>query len=202
MNLNRFVRLITLVLPALLACFDHASAQGNAFTYQGRLNDNGGPASGLYDLEFTLYGGPAGGNVLAGLTNASTSVSNGAFIVTLDFGPGSFPGADRWLEIGARTNGANTLTVLSPRQQFTPTPYAITAANVSSGGLPGGTYSSAFSFSNSSNTFSGTFFGNGAGLSNVSAQTVGGLSSSSFWQLNGNLVAPGHFLGSSNNQPL
>jgi hypothetical protein len=203
MKLNRFVRIIILVILPLLARFDHASAQGTAFTYQGRLNDNGGPASGLYDLEFTLYGGPAGGNVLAGpLTNAPTSVSNGAFVVTLDFGPGSFPGADRWLEIGARTNGANTFAVLSPRQQFTPTPYAITAANVSSGGLPGGTYSSAFSFSNSSNTFNGTYVGDGAGLSNVSAQTVGGLVSSSFWQLGGNVVAPGQFLGSSNNQPL
>jgi hypothetical protein len=30
-------------------------AQGTAFTYQGRLNNGGSPASGLYDLRFTIY---------------------------------------------------------------------------------------------------------------------------------------------------
>ena len=38
----------------LLSCFTfHVSpllGQGTAFTYQGRLNDGGGPASGIYDL--------------------------------------------------------------------------------------------------------------------------------------------------------
>ena len=30
-------------------------AQGTAFTYQGRLLENSSPASGAYDLRFTLY---------------------------------------------------------------------------------------------------------------------------------------------------
>src|SRR5215510_9052663 len=30
-------------------------AQGTAFTYQGRLNDGAGPASGIYDLRFAIY---------------------------------------------------------------------------------------------------------------------------------------------------
>ena len=30
-------------------------AQGSAFTYQGLLTDTGGPATGTYDLQFTLY---------------------------------------------------------------------------------------------------------------------------------------------------
>jgi hypothetical protein len=193
------IRLVTLAWLGLLAFSYHAAAQGTAFTYQGGLTDNGSPASGLYDLRFTLYDGPTGGNVQGGpATNASVSVSNGFFSVTLDFGSGAFPGADRWLEIGTRTNGAGAFTTLSPRQKFTPTPYAITAGNVASGGLSSGTYGNAFSFTNGANSFTG----NGSGLTNVSAQTVGGLTSSNFWQLTGNNVAVGQFLGSSNNQPL
>lgn len=30
-----------------------AQAQGTAFTYQGRLDDAGSPANGVYDLRFT-----------------------------------------------------------------------------------------------------------------------------------------------------
>jgi hypothetical protein len=61
-------------------------AQGTAFTYQGRLNDNGGPANGTYDLQFTVFDSGAGPNLVAGpLTNAATAVSNGQFLVTLEF---------------------------------------------------------------------------------------------------------------------
>ena len=48
----------------------------------------------------------------------------------------------------------------------------------------------------------GTFTGNGAGLSNLNASAVVGLSLSNVWTLGGNNVAPGQFLGSTNNQPL
>src|SRR5271156_23198 len=75
-------------------------AQSTAFTYQGRLNDGANPASGSYDVQFTLFAVDTGGSAVAGpLTNSPTGVSNGLFTVTLDFG-GQFPGADRWLEIG------------------------------------------------------------------------------------------------------
>ena len=54
------------VLPALLAlCALHsalstAEAQGTAFTYQGQLQNNGSPANGNYDFEFSLYTNAAG----------------------------------------------------------------------------------------------------------------------------------------------
>src|ERR1041385_4248258 len=43
----------------------HCGAQGTAFTYQGRLDNNGAPANGSYDLQFILFnvsqfGFPAG----------------------------------------------------------------------------------------------------------------------------------------------
>ena len=117
-------------------------AQGTQFTYQGRLND-GGAASGTYDLSFALYDALANGNPAGGtVTNTATTVSNGLFTATLDFGAGVFPGANRWLEIAVRTNGGGAAyTTLSPRQALTPTPYAIfattsgTASNVGNGSV-------------------------------------------------------------------
>src|ERR1051326_8343754 len=80
-------------------------AQTPAFSYQGRLNDSGSPASGTYDLRFTIFDALASGNAVAGpLTNATVAVSNGLFTVLLDFGASAFPGADRFLELGVRTN--------------------------------------------------------------------------------------------------
>ena len=49
----------------------------------------------------------------------------------IDFGPGVFTGATNWLEIGVETNGASSFTTLTPRQQLTPTPYAIFAESAS-----------------------------------------------------------------------
>jgi len=69
-------------------------AQGTAFTYQGRLNDNGAAANANYDLRFTIYDAITNGAAQsAPLTSAPTAVSNGLFSVTLDFGSGVFPGA-------------------------------------------------------------------------------------------------------------
>ena len=45
---------LTAVL-ALAAGALNLHAQGTAFTYQGRLNDAGGPATGIYDLRFAIY---------------------------------------------------------------------------------------------------------------------------------------------------
>ena len=121
----------TLILAALLcAAFTITlHAQTTAFTYQGRLTDTGGPASGTYDLQFTLYDADMGGSPVAGsVTNSPVAVANGLFTTTLHFGAGVFDGGDRWLEIGVRTNGSvDDFTVLSPRQPVTPTPYAFYA---------------------------------------------------------------------------
>jgi hypothetical protein len=107
-------------------------AQGTAFSYQGNLQDGGHAASGSYDLTFTVFDALTGGSVVAGpATNSAVGISNGLFAVTLDFGSSAFRlGAARWLEIGARTNGAAGFATLSPRQKFLATPYAITAGNL------------------------------------------------------------------------
>ena len=166
-------------------------AQGTAFTYQGRLNDGPNPADGTYHLRFTLFDALTVGNQVGPpLTNSPVNVSNGLFTVTLDFGA-NFPGADRWLEIGVRTNGVATFTNLVPRQKITPSPYAIAAGNVVSGGLAPGTYANAVNFNNTANSFSG----NGTGLTNVNAATLGGLGAGNFWIVGSNFGTGGAGLG-------
>ena len=129
-------RNILITLMALLATIHQAAAQGTAFTYQGRLNDGASPANGSYDIRFYLRDALIAGNPV-GTTNTIAPVvaSNGLFTVTLDFS-NQFPGAARWLEIGVRTNGSvAAYTTLAPRQALLPTPYAITASNLT-GTLP------------------------------------------------------------------
>jgi len=200
------ITLLAVLSLALGSQFSTTFAQGSSFTYQGSLNDSGSAASGNYDLRFTLFDAATNGNSVAGpITNSPTVVSNGLFTVTLDFGAAPFTGADLWLEIAARTNGA--FTVLSPRQKITATPYSVTARNVT-GVLPGtglaGTYGSAVAFNNAGNSFSGSFSGSGAGLTSVNAASLGGLSSSQFWKTAGNSgTSPtANFVGTTDNQPL
>src|SRR5258705_1057770 len=116
---------------AFLLLASTAFAQTTAFLYQGRLNDGTNPATGSYDFRFQIYN--ANSVVVGGpLTNAPVGVTNGLFMVTLDFGSGVFDGSLRTLEIGVRTNGnANPYNVLSPRQQILSVPYAIQSLNAS-----------------------------------------------------------------------
>ena len=124
----------TLLCPILLAAnlglMPLAFAQGTtAFTWQGRLTDAGSGANGNYDVTFQIFDRSTGGPALGTNTFPGIAFSNGLFTVTLDFGPGLFSGAARWLEIAARTNGAATYVTLTPRQALTPTPYAVYAPN-------------------------------------------------------------------------
>jgi len=126
------------ILLAVAGMTFSAQAQGTAFSYQGRLNLNGLPATGLYDLRFTAYAGALSPGPLGQVTLPAVPVTNGLFTVTLDFGSGLFAGPQRWLEIAVRTNGAASFVLLDPRQQVTATPYAThagTASNVVSGSV-------------------------------------------------------------------
>jgi hypothetical protein len=211
MKIQSRIRLMALTL---LVSVSGASAQGTAFTYQGRLSSSGSPATGVYDFRFRLATDSLGNNLIGSpvLTNA-VSVNNGLFTATIDFGAGFFNGSNYWLEVDVKTNLAGGYTALTPLQALTPTPYAVFAAtasnlsgtvpatqltgNLSSGQLSG-TYGSAVTLNNAGNSFSG----NGAGLTGVNAAALGGVNSSNFWQLGGNTVAAGQFLGSTNNQAL
>ena len=114
-------------------------AQSSVFTYQGRLSDTNGPANGSYDFEFHLFSSSSGGSALTSsiITNA-LGITNGLFIVPLDFGAAAFDGGERWLEIAVRSAGSGGLFAgLAPRQKITATPYAMRAASVPDGAITG-----------------------------------------------------------------
>ena len=92
--MKTMIKLIAITYYVLSVICLSAFAQGTAFTYQGRLNDGANPATGLYDVRFSICDALANGNVVAGpLTNSATGISNGLFTVTLDFGGGVFRAA-------------------------------------------------------------------------------------------------------------
>src|SRR5208282_2535981 len=98
---------------------------------------------------------------------------NGLFTVALNFGA-VFDGTPRWLEISECTNGLGTFATLAPRQQLMPAPYAVFANSASNllGTLP-------------TAQLTGTFTGDGSGLTNLNVASFTG--SVSNLTLTGNL---------------
>jgi hypothetical protein len=83
------------IVLVLLAGLHHTSAQGTAFTYQGRLSDGGQPANEHYDILFQPYDAELGGNTIPlEAFVANLTVSNGLFTAQLDFGDGIFNGTN------------------------------------------------------------------------------------------------------------
>jgi trimeric autotransporter adhesin len=195
-----FITLFTLML-----CVAQAATLPTAFTYQGRLSDNGQPANGIYDLRFSIFDAANGGALVAGpLTNSATSASNGLFTVTLDFGGSVFDGNTRWLEIEVETSGTTSFTTLSPRQPLTPAPSALFAVNSALAATA--TTASSVAASAVSPTQLNTTGAPASGQ--VLAFNGTGLvwtnpTSASAWSLNGNTgTVPGvNFLGTTDDQP-
>jgi hypothetical protein len=117
-------------------------AQPTAFSVQGRLQTNGVPVTGAYDIQYSLFDAAVGGNLAPGTsTNTLTAVgvANGIFNLTPDFGAAPFTGQPRYLQIGFSQYGSgNPFTALTQRQPILAAPYAIfagTASNVVSGSV-------------------------------------------------------------------
>src|SRR5262245_48418710 len=131
-----------LVLASWLNSGTALFSQTTAFTYQGKLSDNGAPVTGLYDMRFAVYSAAAAGTLVAGPLPANTlGVTNGLFAARIDFGAGVFTGPARWLEVSVRPAGNGNFQTLSPRQELTSSPYSIraqtagTATDVSNGSV-------------------------------------------------------------------
>jgi hypothetical protein len=179
----------------------HAAPLGTAFNYQGRLEQNGLPASNwVYSFRFALYDAASGGNFL-GTNLLAVPVTNGLFNSTLDYGANAFTGDARWLEIGVspdRVSISPAYTTLTPRTRLAPTPYALrattadTATNVASGAV-----TAAGLAATGTPTAGQVLTYNGATLA---WQSVAGISGA--WATNGNAAALGSFLGTVNNVPL
>ena len=142
MKPTKMSTILVLVLGLMVCQADLAKAapMGTAWTYQGRLLDANDAADGLYDFQFRLFDDP---NVIVGTQVGDTidinelDVIDGYFTVGLDFNDANaFNGDARWLEIGVRPGeleDPNDYTTLSPRQEVTPTPYAIYAESAPAG---------------------------------------------------------------------
>ncbi len=131
------VIILTVIVTLSINLLCPAQDMGSAFTYQGNLNDAGSPANGAYDFEFKLFDDP---NIVIGIqvgstdTNQDVNVYDGYFTVSLDFGSMAFNGDARWLQINVRPGSSTeAFTSLNPRQELTPTPYALYALNGSGG---------------------------------------------------------------------
>jgi hypothetical protein len=130
-NLNSakdFMKCFTRLLTCLAAGLASVSAEplGTAFTYQGKLNDNGQPASGVYDFVFALYNSPTNEvPIYSGVLNDDVAVTNGLFTTEIDFGADLFTGEALWLGVGVRPGDeTGDVTQLSPRHSLSATPYA------------------------------------------------------------------------------
>jgi hypothetical protein len=151
------------------------SPLGSGFTYHGRLTQEGSPANGTYDIQFTLYDAPSGGNqVGTPILVSSQTITEGLFTVQLDFGPSAFQGSARWLQIGVQPSGGGAFTTLSPRQALTAAPYALSL-------MPGATITGTLSTSpvlsvtnSSSASFAVSLFGNASGSSGIGVKGTGG----------------------------
>jgi len=108
-------------LMVCLAKVRGAAPMGTAFTYQGRLLDEGSPAEGFYDLEFKLFDDLCTGMQQGSAIDVNEAdVIDGYFTVVLDFDSDVFAGDARRLEIGVRSYDpcdVNAFTTLSPRQR-------------------------------------------------------------------------------------
>ncbi len=170
-------RVLVILVLALMVCSaqaGQAALMGTAWTYQGRLIDNNDVADGVYDFQFKLYDAPDPNCVQVGgdINTAGVDVIDGYFTVELDFPdfndpcvPCVFDGSARWLEIGVRPEDPNDqsgYSVLSPRQEITPTPYALYAASG-----PGVPVPLDLSGSSSDAIIKGTNTGNGQGMYGV-----------------------------------
>jgi len=129
-----------LLAGSILIFCANAAAQNTAFTYQGRLIDNGNPANGSYDLRFTLYNAETDGNVIGPLSPVyldDKPVVNGLFSLEVELGSTVFiysSGGPSWVEIAVRPGSFDNsdrtgYTALSPRQKITPTPYSLFSHN-------------------------------------------------------------------------
>ena len=174
--------------PALSAT-TAAARLGTAFSYQGRLLQEGTPVTGLCDFEFTLWDAATGGGEQGSKQSAAgVSVTQGLFTVaSLDFGDRRFQGESRWLEIGVRCpTTSGSFTLLSPRQALLATPYALSlrpGADIVGNVLDSGADTAVLTASNTNDAFAPdgaygllgtTLSPTGAGVKGTSTAGAGG----------------------------
>jgi hypothetical protein len=140
---------VILLIGLVLAAIGTASASGTAastpaavqatpvgggFTYQGELKNASGPVNATCVFQFARYDAASGGAPIGAPLSQNIQVAGGLFTAQLDFGAGAFSGQSQWLQVAVKCPGDTSFTVLTPRQQLTAVPYALSL-------MPGATIS-------------------------------------------------------------
>ena len=136
-HLPSLLRRALLVASFAFATTAFADPQLPDFVYQGRLQENGAPAQGNFDLSFALFDAPSGGNqVGVAIDEPGYPVDDGLFSISLAF-PGAFAGTQLYLQVSVE--GVPML----PRQPVATTPVAqftLSGTTGPAGGDLAGTY--------------------------------------------------------------
>jgi|GEM_PF-1746761 hypothetical protein len=158
--------MVSPLLPQLSTC----PAQDSAFTYQGRLEENGTPDNGRHDFRGQTFnraaaGDPGDGPVSSTATLTAVPATHGSFVPPLRLGTALIPGARGRLERCRWTDGWSPFVALTPRPPTRPSAYVIHAASADAAGLTGplptggliGGYPGLAQFPNPGNLFTRTF---------------------------------------------
>ncbi len=188
MKSAKMLTILVLALAIILTRpeVSEAAPMGTAFTYQGHLYDANYAANGQYDFAFKLYDANVGGSKVGTDVNlADVDVIDAYFTVELDFNDvNAFNGEARWLVIGVRVgdmNDPNSYTILSPRQEVTPTPYALYAKNAA------GDSDWSISGSNMYSSVTGNV-GIGTTSPGKKLDVAGGINATDYYYLNDNVL--------------
>ena len=125
----------------LLMTAAHSDPLGTEFTFQGELKLIPGvdevvlPANAEFDFTFELYDALNNGAQIGSTIELNdVIVKQGIFTVQLDFGLAPFSGDQLWLDIAVRDGAATgAFSVLAPRQELTPAPYALHTEYIAAG---------------------------------------------------------------------
>ncbi len=130
----------TLIATVGVAAAMPAMAQvGTSFTYQGTLDVDGAPATGVYDLQFGLFLSASGGTPVVTSCVNDVTVADGLLMATVDFGAQPFlTTTPMFIGVRVRPDAANgtcdftnpSFTTLTTRQRVAPTPLAAQLRNV------------------------------------------------------------------------
>lgn len=107
-------------IAALIAGLISAQAPAAPITYQGQLQQSGGPHTGTLEMTFSLWNAETAGTQMGPILVQDVTVTDGLFQAELDFGA-VFDAGTLWLEIAVAGE------LLTPRQQVTAAPVAIHA---------------------------------------------------------------------------
>jgi len=129
--------MLTRLICLLAIAMATAPVLARPFTYQGVIEDDGGPVTGDYDLRFTAYTSAMGGTTTgSAYTTTVSNIENGLVSTQVDLGDVDWSlvdGPGVWLEIEVRPSGTGPYETLSPRQAITAAPVAGVALEALSG---------------------------------------------------------------------